>query len=122
MSTNNAIRFEKFVNKNFQINLSTTVTTNIMNVCQAELAHVLELRRQRDAIDERLTEAEQAIRSALEAGATVQPGILSARLKITQRRNVAWKVVCERELGEEYCRRVLAATHPDSYTSLIVGA
>jgi hypothetical protein len=122
MSTNNPIQFEQFVNKNFYKNLSNDSTIKIMNICQAELAHVLELRRQRDAIDERLKEAEQAIRSAMEAGASVQPGILSARLKVTERRNVAWKVVCERELGEDYCRRVLAATRPASYTSLVIGA
>lgn len=114
MSTNNLIQIYPNLNKNLH--------TNIMNICQAELAHVLELRRQREAIDERVKEAEEAIRGALEAGASVQPGILSARLKVTERRNVAWKVICERELGEEYCRRVLAATHPDKYTSLLIGA
>ena len=71
MSTNNLVQFHQ--------NLNANVHDLCVDVCQAELAHVLELRRQRDAIDERLKEAEQAIRSALEAGASVQPGILSAR-------------------------------------------
>ncbi len=103
--------------------VSTVVYTQMPHdICQSELAHVLELRRQRDAVDERINEAEQAIRTALENGASVQGGILTARLKVTERRSVAWKSVCERELGDDYCRRVLAATHPDQFTTLVVSA
>jgi hypothetical protein len=51
------------------------------HICQSELAHVLELRRQREALDERISEAETAIRRALQAGAKVQGGFVSAYLK-----------------------------------------
>ena len=37
-----------------------------------------------------------------------------------ERRSVAWKAVVERELGEDYARRVLAATKPETYVSLAV--
>jgi hypothetical protein len=35
---------------------------------------------------------------------------------------VSWKSVVERELGEDYAKRVLAATKPDTYTHLVVTA
>ena len=108
---------------------SPQVTTSVLqlpytphNICQSELAHVLELRRQREALDERIQEAEGAIRTALEAGANVQEGIFSAYLKTTERRSVSWKNVVERELGEDYAKRVLAATKPDTFISLVVAA
>jgi len=91
-------------------------------ICQSELGHVLELRRQREALDECIKEAETAIRSALEVGASVQEGAFSAYLKTVERRSVAWKSIVERELGEEYARRVLSATRPDTFTTLVIGA
>ena len=81
------------------------------HVCQTDLSYILELRRQRDAIDEQISESESAIRTALEVGAIVEPGIFQAFLKHTERRSVAWKSVVERELGEGYAARVLAATN-----------
>lgn len=92
------------------------------SISQEELGHVLEMRRQRDALDEQLKEAESAVRGALEAGAQVEPGIFHARLKITERRSVAWKEVCARELGDAFTTRVLAATRPDTFVSLVVSA
>jgi hypothetical protein len=92
------------------------------HICQAEVAHVLELRRQREALDERIKEAESVIRTALEGGASVQQGVFTAYLKTVERRSVQWKAVVERELGEDYARRVLSATRPDSFTSLVIGA
>lgn len=91
-------------------------------ISQEELAHVLEIRRQREALDERLKEAETALRGALEAGVQVEPGIFHAHLKTVERRSVAWKAVVERELGQDYATRVLAATKPDTFTSLVIGA
>jgi hypothetical protein len=35
---------------------------------------------------------------------------------------VSWKSVVERELGEDYAKRVPAATKPDTYTHLVVTA
>lgn len=91
-------------------------------ICQFELAHVLELRRQRETLDGLIAGAEAAIRAALEAGAEVQPGTFSAFLKVTERRSVAWKAVVERELGAEYAVRVLAATKPDKFSALVISA
>jgi len=92
------------------------------SISQEEIAHICELRRQMAALDERLKEAEIAVRGALESGADVEPGIFHAHLKVTERRSVAWKAVCERELGEAFCTRVLAATKPESYSTLQIGA
>jgi|SRR5882762_8098172 len=92
------------------------------HICQAELAHILELRRQREAIDERIKEAEDSVRTALEVGAVVEDGIFRAYMKTTERRSVAWKSVVERELGEDYATRVLAATKPDRFSTLVVSA
>jgi predicted RNase H-related nuclease YkuK (DUF458 family) len=91
-------------------------------VTQSELAHLLEMRRQREALDEQITEAEVSLRAALEVGAAVEVGIFRAYLKVTERRSVAWKAVVERELGEDYATRVLAATKPDKFSALVVSA
>jgi hypothetical protein len=94
----------------------------VCSIPQQELARILEL-RQEIALLEAEAEAQQnAVRAQLEAGASVEPGLLRAFLKTTERRSVQWKAVCERELGEEYARRVLAATKPDTFTNLVVTA
>lgn len=92
------------------------------SISQEELGHVLEMRRQREALDEQIKEAETAIRSALESGASVEAGIFHAHVKTYERRSVQWKAVCERELGEAFCTRVLAATRPDQFSTLVIGA
>lgn len=92
------------------------------HIWQAELAHILELRRQREAIDHVIKEAEDAVRTALEVGAVVEEGIFRAYMKTTERRSVAWKSVVERELGDDYATRVLAATKPDKFSTLVVSA
>lgn len=67
-----------------------------------------------------------ALRSRIEAGATVDPGVHVAELKESFRRNVAWKDVVIRLAarlklnGEAYCDRVLAATKPTCTVSLVV--
>jgi hypothetical protein len=103
-----------------------TPVTQLPNTCnaitQSELAQLLEMRRQREALDEQITEAEVSLRAALEAGAQVETGIFRAYLKVTERRSVAWKAVVERELGEDYATRVLAATKPDKFSALVVSA
>lgn len=73
-------------------------------------------------IEQQIAAAEESIEARLECGAAVETGLLKAFLKTTERRNVAWKSVVERELGEDYAKRVLAATKPDKYTNLIVTA
>jgi hypothetical protein len=91
-------------------------------IAQDELCHILSMRQQIEAIETKLKEAETAVRCALESGVEVETGIFKASLKTAERRNVGWKSIVERELGEDYARRVLAATKPDTYTSLIVSA
>ncbi len=80
-------------------------------ISQAELAYIAELRR-------RLESA----KAELETGAPVEPGVLQAFLKVVERRSVPWKQVVERELGEAYATRVLAATKPETYVTLVVKA
>jgi hypothetical protein len=100
----------------------TQVQNTYNGITQHELTHLLEMRRQREALDEQITEAEVSLRAALEAGAEVETGIFRAYLKVTERRSVAWKAVVERELGEDYATRVLAATKPDKFSALVVSA
>ncbi len=69
-------------------------------ITQDQLAEILLLRQSVKQLQAELRRAEAEVRSALEAGAPVEPGILQAVLKTIERRSVAWKQVCERELGE----------------------
>ena len=104
----------------FVVPLQTTHATPA--ILQADLAHIIELRRTLETVEADLEAAEQAIRAQLEAGAVVEGGLFRAFLKACERRNVSWKAVVERELGEDYSRRVLAATKPDRTVSLVVEA
>ncbi len=91
-------------------------------VTQAELALLVSLRNRLCQLEEQVAAAEYVIRYRLENGAAVEPGLLRALLKTIERRAVAWKRVCARKLGEAFCRRVLAATKPETYTRLDITA
>ena len=91
-------------------------------VTQDALAEIIALRQQIEDLEKRLGEAQTDVKSALEAGAEVEPGLFRASLKVTERTNVSWKSVVERELGADYAKRVLASTKPDKYVSLVVTA
>ena len=66
------------------------------------------------------------LRSRIECGATVEPGLHTAELKENFRRNVAWKHVVVKLArrfkldGEKYCERVLARTTPTKTVSLAI--
>lgn len=91
-------------------------------VTQDKLTHFKALTQRIEALEAESKQIEAEIRASLESGAAVEPGIFRAFLKTTERRNVSWKEVVERELGEGYAKRVLAATKPDPTTRLIVEA
>ena len=94
----------------------------VESVTQDRLAEIIMLRQQIEQLEAQLGEAQTDVKSALEAGADVEPGLFLASLKFTERTNVSWKSVVERELGGDYTKRVLAATKPDKYVHLIVTA
>jgi len=77
-------------------------------------------------LQDQLSTDEQTLRTRLEAGAQVEPGVHLAELKESWRRNVSWKSVVIRLAtrlkldGAAYCARVLSATKPDRTVSLIV--
>jgi hypothetical protein len=91
-------------------------------ISQLTLQLYLSLRARARQLEEQIAQAEAEIRQALEAGAAVEPGLLRAFIKITERRNVAWKEVVIREKGQQYADRVLAGTRPDTYRHLVVTA
>ena len=90
------------------------------SITQGQLGRVVWLRREIERLQTELKRAKETVRLALEAGAPVEPGMLQAVLKTVQHRSVAWKAVVERELGEDYARRVLPATSHETYVSLAV--
>ena len=57
--------------------------------------------------------AQADVKSALESGADVEPGLFRPSLKFTERTNISWKSVVE---------RVLASTKADKYVKLVVTA
>jgi hypothetical protein len=64
--------------------------------------------------------AEALVLAKLKDGAKVAQGLLTARVKTFERRNVAWKEVVVREVGQDYADRVLNATKPDKYESVVI--
>jgi len=91
-------------------------------ITQATLSAILRRRKKISDMQADLEELETALTSDLKAGYEVAPGILVARVKEWERRNVAWKQIVAREKGQEYADRVLAATKPEKYESLVVEA
>ena len=89
-------------------------------ITQAALRKYLMTKKRISELEAQLKETEQTLTEQLKKGASVQDGVLTAFLKIWERRNVSWKDVVERELGEDYCTRVLGGTRPETYTKLVV--
>jgi hypothetical protein len=95
-------------------------------ITQLELELLLSLRNRLKNLESQVAAEEAALKSRLEAGATVDPGVHVAELKESFRRNVSWKDVVIRLAnrlkldGEAYCSKVLAATKPSRTVSLVV--
>ena len=98
----------------------------VQTVTQAELVELIEHENLLSQLKEKVSELESGIKSRLEGGAAVQPGVHIASLKENLRRNVAWKDVVLRlaeKLGyepEAYVSNVLVHTKPTRTISLEV--
>jgi hypothetical protein len=93
-------------------------------ISQLELELFISLRNRLQQLEAQVDAQEAALKSRLEAGATVDPGVHVASLKESFRRNVSWKS-CTEKLARRlklvgYCERVLAATRPSRSVSLEV--
>ena len=95
-------------------------------ITQIELTALLSLRGRLSRIEAQVEEAEQSIKSRLEAGASLECGDHTAELKENFRSNVAWKAVVVRLAnrlkmdGTAYCARVLNSTKPTRTVSLVI--
>ena len=93
-------------------------------ITQGDLSYILATRMEVDRLKTNLAEAEESVKSRLEAGASVQYGAFRTWLKENLRRNVAWKSVVVRLAnrlglnGEAYCSNVLGNTKPTRVVSL----
>lgn len=102
--------------------VSPQVSPRVEQITQDRLAEIITLRQQIEELEKQLGEAQTDVKFALESGAEVEPGLFRATLKVTERTSVSWKSVVERELGEDYAKRVLSSTKPDKYVHLVVTA
>jgi hypothetical protein len=91
-------------------------------ISQTTLSKVLLAKKRIAELEAEVKAGEEEILTALKDGAMVQDGVLTSYIKSWERRSPSWKSVVERELGKDYATRVLAATKPDTYTSLIIEA
>jgi hypothetical protein len=91
-------------------------------ITQKSLASILRARKKIADAQAKLDVVEAALEADLRGGAVVQAGLLVAFIKEWSRRNISWKDVCVRQLGDEYCDRVLAATKAENYSKLVVEA
>jgi hypothetical protein len=89
-------------------------------ISQQELTLLLSLRKRERQFADEIKAAEESLLARLQSGSTVESGTLQAEIKVTERRNVSWKSVVEKKLGAAFAKRVLAATRPDTYTSLAI--
>ena len=82
-------------------------------VTQFELARARKLERQIEALTAEFEDLRCHLFEALDEGAEVEDGPLTARIETRAgRRSVPWKQVVVRLKGEGYASRVLAATKP----------
>jgi len=96
-------------------------------VFQSTLAQVLRLRRELKAAEQAvraqkdaLADRERAVIQALENGAAVSTGILTADVRYEERRNMAWRKVAEEYLGPDFCQLVVEETPPTVYPRLVI--
>ena len=97
-------------------------------ITQAQLQRIIGLRNEVSALKADLETAEAEARTALEAGAEVEPGTHVASLKESFHRNVAWREIVSRlgdrlygdGKGAAYCARVIASTRPSRSVQLVV--
>jgi hypothetical protein len=89
-------------------------------ISQATLSAIIRRRKRIADLQGELEELESALTADLKEGFEVAPGILTAYIKEWERRNVSWKDVVIRQLGQPYADRVLAATKPDPQSKLVV--
>jgi hypothetical protein len=87
-------------------------------ISQVAIRWILKQRENVTRLAEALKAKESEMLAALKAGTPVQSGKHAATIKSFERRSPSWKAVVERELGEEYTARVLAATKPNTIESL----
>jgi hypothetical protein len=87
---------------------------------QQELALLCSLYKRERQLAADIEAAEESLLARLQSGSTVEAGTFQAEIKVTERRNVSWKGVVIKKLGAAFAKRVLAATRPDTYTSLSI--
>jgi hypothetical protein len=89
-------------------------------ITQETLRVIANRRAQIQTLQLQVKASELLVLERLKDGVKVAPGLMTARVKEFSRRNVAWKEVVVREIGQDYADRVLNATKPEVYTSLVV--
>ena len=97
-------------------------------ITQGQLERIISLRNSIASLKADLESAEAEAKTALEAGAEVEPGTHVVSLKEVFRRNVAWREIVSRlgdrlygdGKGSAYCARVIASTKPRRSVQLIV--
>lgn len=96
-------------------------------ISQLELVTFLSLKGRLHQIGKQVEDAEESIKSRLEAGCSVEEGDHVAGLKESFRRNVSWKDVATRLAdklyygkGLSYVERVLRKTKPARSVSLVI--
>ena len=96
-------------------------------VSQTTLAEVLKSRREikgvakgLQALKDALAERERSVITAIEFGATVAHGVLTAEVHHEERRNVKWRSVAEEYLGVDFCQIVVEETEPTTCPKLVI--
>jgi len=103
------------------------VTPHRPAVSQTTLADILKSRLELKAAEKAvktlkgaLAERERSVIEAIEGGATVVHGILTAEVHHEERRNVKWREVAEEYLSSEFCQIVIDETEPTIYPKLVI--
>lgn len=115
-------------NRQCNVTLSPhAITSPRPSVSQSTLADIFKRRRevkQADkavkALKDALIERERSVITAIESGAIVVLGILTAEVHHEERRNVRWREVATEYLSPEFCQLVIDETEPTVYPRLVI--
>jgi hypothetical protein len=97
---------------------TVTVEKTLPEVTQVTLRRLLTMEKRLRELERQYESEKAAILAAIEAGARIQPGRLTAVIQTFTRRIVQWREEFEKRLGKEEVERVLDATPPTVYKSL----
>ena len=96
----------------------TLVSSN--TVAQSDLEAIVEKEAEIERLEKEVEEAREVVFETLKRKAKVEPGRLTAFIKVESKRSVSWKNVCVKELGKEMVQEIIDKTPAKMDKKLVI--